>query len=97
MMSLSNPMIPLAVVMLDVFGKGLAEMALADSDHPAETLVFIDRTKPPRRRWHWSLIRRPHHADSGILQPGAHRRAPLRVSVTDEQAMQDPHPVVYSG
>jgi hypothetical protein len=67
-------MIPLAVVMLDVFGNRSAELALAEWDYPSETFVFIRSHEAFRRtRWLERLIRRLHRADSGILQPGAHR------------------------
>src|SRR5438552_1561173 len=85
-------MIPLAMIVRDEFRDRSSKMALADRNHPIEALLF-DRSHEPfgigiriRR-----LMRRLHHADSGLAQPVAHRPAPLRVAVTDQHARLDQH------
>ena len=91
-------MIPLAMIVRDEFRDRSSEMALANRDQPIEALLF-DRSHEPfsigvriRR-----LIRRLHHADPRLAQPGAHRRAPLRVAITDQHVMLDEQPVVRGG
>ena len=91
-------MIPLTVVMLDVLGDRPAKMTVAERDHSVEAFVF-DRAHEPfgisiriRR-----LKRRLHDPDPGLAQPVAHRRAPLRVTITDQHAMADENTLVRSG
>ena len=87
--------IPLSVVMLDVLRDRPTEMTIAERDHPVQTLLF-DRSHEAFgvHIRIGRLKRRLHHADPGLSQPGTHRRAPLRVAVTDQHAMLDEQPVI---
>jgi len=88
-------MIPFPVVVLDVFCNRPPEMAFAERDHAAETLV-LDRSNEAFAVGICigRLIRRLHQADSGLLQSRAHGRAPLRVPITDQHAMLDQQPLI---
>lgn len=65
-------------------------MAVAERDHPVQTFL-LDRSYEPLsvRIGVGCLERRLYHADPGLSQPGADWGAPLRVAVTDQQAMLD--------
>src|ERR1035437_3677153 len=70
-------------------------MAVAERDHPTETLL-LDRAHEALRigiRIGY-LKRHLHYTDPGLAQPIAYGGAPLRVAVTDQQAMPDQRPVI---
>jgi hypothetical protein len=77
-------MIPLAVIVFDVFGDRPAELAFAERNHAVEARLFFNR---PHEAFGvcirvWRLKRRLHHADRPLAQPGTHWGAPFRVAIT---------------
>ena len=83
------------MIVRDVFRDRSSEMALADRNQPIEALLF-DRSHEPFGVGIriGRLIRRLHDADPRLAQSRAHRRAPLRVAITDQHAMLDQQPVI---
>lgn len=91
---LETSVIPLPVVMLDVLRDRPTKMAFAEPDHRAETFLF-DRAHKPLG------VRISRSAPETASAPRESRpRPPARegtISVTDQYAMGDQHPLVGGG
>ena len=88
-------MIPLAMIVIDEFLERPSEMALPERHDPIEALVFDRPHKSFGMRVRIGRLKRClHDAHPGLAQQAVHVPAPLRVAVTDQQAMLDQQAVV---
>jgi hypothetical protein len=80
-------MIPLKMVVGDVFVRGTSKMTFATWDDPVQAF-FLDGSHKsfgmciPVR----GLIRRLHDPNPSLLEPFANRRAPFRIPIADQHA-----------
>src|SRR5262245_25800707 len=82
-------MIPLAMVVRNELDHRASKMMLTQWNHPVETFLLNRSHKSFRVRIRIrGLIRSLRDANSRLLKPCAHDRAPLRIPITDQHATQ---------